>query len=67
LVEDLAYAHIASTAQLASSPKRGGRRSPSPSKLSPEVNRALARELYIESTVNVVNPSKGSPSKIRPG
>jgi len=36
--------------------------------LSPELNRALARELYIESTVNVVNAGgKNSPSKIRPG
>lgn len=36
--------------------------------MSPDVNRALARELYVESTVNVVNPSaKNSPSKIKPG
>ena len=34
----------------------------------PEVNRALARELYVESTVNEVNPrSKKSPGKIKPG
>jgi hypothetical protein len=36
----------------------------------PEVNRALARELYIDATVNVVNPAgqkKGSPSKVKPG
>ena len=33
-----------------------------------EVNRALAREMYIENTVNEVNPrAKGSPSKIKPG
>jgi hypothetical protein len=32
------------------------------------VNRALARELYVESTVNEVNPrSKRSPGKIKPG
>ena len=34
----------------------------------PEVNRALARELYVDSTVNVVNPSsKKSPGKVKPG
>ena len=39
-------------------------------RFDPEVNRALARELYVDSTVNVVNPSggkKGSPSKVKPG
>jgi len=36
--------------------------------LDPEVSRALARELYIEETVNVVNPGKkGSPGKVKPG
>ena len=36
--------------------------------LDPEYSRALARELYIEETVNVVNPAKkGSPSKVKPG
>ena len=50
------------------SPKRlssPGRRSPmkSPTRKyadfhnDTEINRALARELYVESTVNVVNPS----------
>jgi hypothetical protein len=35
---------------------------------SPDINRALARELYVESTVNVVNPSsKNSPGKVKPG
>ena len=34
----------------------------------PDINRALARELYVESTVNVVNPSsKNSPGKVKPG
>ena len=33
----------------------------------PEFNRALARELYVESTVNVVNPNSRSPAKIKPG
>mgnify|MGYP001393657626 CR=1 FL=1 len=51
-------------------------RVPSPSKringfdtgLDPEVNRAVARELYVNSTVNVVNPSsRKSPSKVKPG
>jgi hypothetical protein len=36
---------------------------------SPDLNRALARELYVESTVNVVNPSGSmrSPGKVKPG
>jgi hypothetical protein len=34
----------------------------------PEYSRALARELYIEETVNVVNPTKkGSPGKVKRG
>jgi len=34
----------------------------------PETNRALARELYVESTVNVVSGGKGrSPNKVKPG
>ena len=33
----------------------------------PEINRALARELYVDSTVNVVNPTSNSPPKIKPG
>jgi len=33
-----------------------------------EINRALARELYVESTVNVVNPSnRRSGGKVKPG
>jgi hypothetical protein len=37
-------------------------------KLDPEVSRALARELYLEETINVVNKGKkGSPSKVKPG
>ena len=36
--------------------------------LDPEYSKALARELYIDETVNVVNPGKkGSPSKVKPG
>lgn len=36
--------------------------------MDPEVNRAIARELYVNSTVNVVNPSsRKSPSKVKPG
>ena len=64
LVKDIHY--VASTAQIES--RYGERRqSPSPARMSPELNRALARELYVESTVNVVSPGKNSPSKIRPG
>jgi len=41
------------------------------SRLSPDVSRAIARELYVDSTVNVVNPSgqrkSKSPSKVKPG
>ena len=33
-----------------------------------EINRALARELYVESTVNVVNPSnRRNGGKVKPG
>lgn len=36
--------------------------------LDPEINRAVARELYVNSTVNVVNPSsRKSPTKVKPG
>ena len=61
------------------SPKRSmaspGRRSPGRKgegvpeyTMDPEVNRAIARELYVNSTVNVVNPSsRKSPSKVKPG
>ena len=36
--------------------------------IDPEINRAVARELYVNSTVNVVNPSsRKSPSKVKPG
>lgn len=36
--------------------------------LDPEVNRAVARELYVNQTVNVVSASgKKSPSKVKPG
>jgi hypothetical protein len=37
------------------------------STLDPETSRALARELYVEETVNVVSPSKKSPGKVKPG
>ena len=39
-------------------------------RLSPDIHRALARELYVDSTVNVVNPTgrrSKSPSKVKPG
>jgi hypothetical protein len=53
---------IASAAQISR------QRSPSPTRgFSPDINRALAREMYIESTVNVVSPGKNSPAKIKPG
>ena len=36
--------------------------------LGPEVNRAVARELYVNSIVNVVNPSsRKSARKVKPG
>ena len=37
--------------------------------MQPEVNRALTRELYVDSLVNVVNPSakKGGGGKVIPG
>ena len=38
--------------------------------MSPDVSRAIARELYVDSTVNVVNPTgrrSKSPSKVKPG
>lgn len=36
--------------------------------LDPEVNRKLARQLYVESTVNdVVSYGKNSPNKVKPG
>jgi len=54
-----------------------GRRSPmkSPTRkyadytVDAEINRALARELYVESTVNVVNPSnrRNTQGKVKPG
>ena len=55
----------ASSVQITGSP---GRKSPSrsPIKMSPDINRAVARELYIDSTVNVVNKVNGKPN-IKPG
>jgi hypothetical protein len=36
--------------------------------VDPELNRALARELYIQENINVVNTKdKKSPSKVKPG
>lgn len=54
------------------SPKRyasPGRRQENYGVLDPELNRALARELYVDSTVNVVNPSgrRKSNAKVKPG
>jgi len=67
--------------QRGGSPRKGSPRKGSPGRLGsptryhlnesvydPDVNRALARELYVDSTVNVVNPSsRASPGKVRPG
>jgi len=34
----------------------------------PDLNRAIARELYVDSTVNVVNPTgKMNGAKVKPG
>lgn len=34
----------------------------------PELNKAIARELYVEDTINVVNPTnRKSPNKVKPG
>ena len=37
--------------------------------LDPEINRAVARELYVNSTVNVVSGggTRKSPNKVKPG
>ena len=35
--------------------------------LSPEVNKAIAKELYIDSVINVVSPKKGDKSGVIPG
>lgn len=69
--------YTAQSAQLlASSPRRSPGRKSSPKKMrgigyanhfDPEVNRAIARELYVDSTVNVVNPGAKSTSKVVPG
>ena len=34
---------------------------------SPEVNKAIAKELYIDSVINVVSPKKGDKSGVIPG
>lgn len=75
LLTDLAATYISQSAQIQeSSPVRSpGRRSPrkklgydQDGVFDPEVNRAIARELYVDSTVNVVNPrTKGGG--IKPG
>lgn len=69
--------YTAQSAQLlASSPRRSPGRKSSPKKMrgigyanhfDPEVNRAIARELYVDSTVNVVNPGSKSAGKVVPG
>jgi hypothetical protein len=49
---------------------RGGNYSPDRTineTLDPEYSKALARELYIEETVNVVNPNDGSRGVVKPG
>jgi hypothetical protein len=37
------------------------------STLDPEASKAMARELYVEETVNVVRASSKSPGKVKPG
>lgn len=37
------------------------------STLDPETSAAMARELYVDETVNVVSPSMKSPGKVKPG
>lgn len=34
---------------------------------SPSINKAIARELYIDKTVNVVTTGTNSPNKVKPG
>lgn len=50
--------YVAMSAQIAEPlvPRRGG----SPMRTSPDINRAIARELYVDQVVNVVNG--GSPN-----
>ena len=50
-----------------SSPNRRGVRDLYDDRFDPEFNRALARELYVDSTVNVVNAKRNSPGKVKPG
>jgi hypothetical protein len=77
-VSDATY--LAQSAQLiSSSPTRSpGRKSPGKKRgiigydqngpFEPELNRAIARELYVNSTVNVVNPTgKMKGSHVKPG
>ena len=48
--------------------KRGGVGYDQSGPFEPELNRAIARELYVDSTVNVVNPSgKMNGAKVKPG
>lgn len=65
LVGDIQY--VAQSAQIAES--YGRSRSPAKQAIhQSDINRAIAREMYVDSTVNVVNPtSKNSPGKIKPG
>ena len=72
---DMTY-NAQSAQLLASSPRRSPRKG-SPRKrggigyeanmFDPEVNRAIARELYVDSTVNVVNQGSKSANKVIPG
>ena len=58
-----ATGYVAMSAQVAE-PCVPPRRGASPLRLSPDINRAIARELYVDQVVNVVNT--GSPS-VKPG
>lgn len=37
------------------------------STMDPELSKALAREIYVDSNINVVSPSRNSPGKVKPG
>lgn len=57
---------VAHSAQIAENFTRS--RSPAKQVFMNDINRAIARELYVDSTVNVVNNSSNkSPGKIKPG
>lgn len=68
--------YLAQSAQTYSPTRSPGRRSPKKNfkgynqegPFEPDLNRAIARELYVDSTVNVVNPTgKYNGAKVKPG